>query len=45
MKKLNLKIMTKQLADSLAKESAVREKRVEGGIVGRRGKTREKKGK
>ena len=45
MKKLNMKIMTKQLSDTLAKEVAVREKKSEGGIAVRRGQTKDKKGK
>jgi len=43
MKKLNVKIMTKQLADTVAKETAVREKKVEGGIAVRRGQLKGKR--
>jgi hypothetical protein len=43
-KKLNVKIMTKQLADTVAKEVAFRNKKVEGGIAVRRGQTKGKKG-
>ena len=45
MKKLNIKIMTKQVADALAKEITVREKKVEGGIAVKRGQIKGKKGK
>ena len=45
MKKLNVKMMTKQLADTVAKKLAVREKKSEGGIAVRRGQTKGKKGK
>jgi hypothetical protein len=45
MKKLNVKMMTKQLADTVAKEIAVREKKSEGGIAVKRGQTKAKKGK
>jgi hypothetical protein len=45
MKKVNVKMMTKQLADMLAKELAVREKKAEGGIAVRRGQSKGKKGK
>jgi hypothetical protein len=45
MKKVNVKMMTKQLSDTLAKELAVRERKVEGGIAVRRGQTKGKKGK
>ena len=45
MKKLNVKMMTKQLSDTLAKELALREKKAEGGIAVRRGQTKGKKGK
>jgi hypothetical protein len=45
MKKLNVKIMTKQVADALAKEIAVRGKKAQGGIGVRRGQTRGEKGK
>jgi hypothetical protein len=45
MKKLNVKIMTKQVADTLAKEIAVREKKVEGEIAVRRGQIKGEMGK
>ena len=45
MKKLNVKIMTKQLTETLAKELAFREKKSEGGIAVRRGQTKVKKDK
>jgi hypothetical protein len=45
MKKLNVKIMTKQVADTLAKEIAVRGKKAQGGIAVRRGQTKGEKGK
>jgi len=45
MKKQNVKMMTKQLADTVAKEVAQREKKPEGGIAARRGSTNGKKGK
>jgi hypothetical protein len=45
MKKLNVKIMTKQLAHTLAKELAMHEKKVEGGITVRRGQAKGKKGR
>ena len=45
MTKLNVKILTKQLADTIAKEVAVREKKAEGGIAVRRGQIKGKKGK
>jgi hypothetical protein len=45
MTKLNVKIMTKQLADTVAKEIAVREKKAEGGIAVKRGQIKSKKGK
>jgi hypothetical protein len=45
MKKLNVKIMTKQLAKTLAKEVAFRNKKVEGGIAVRRGQTKGEKNK
>ena len=44
MKKLNVKIITKQVADAIAKEVAVRGKKVEGGIAVRRGQIKGKKG-
>ena len=40
MKKLNVKMMTKQLAHTLAKEVAFREKKAQGGIAVRRGQTK-----
>lgn len=40
MAKLTVKLMTKQLADTLAKEVALRKKKVEGGIAVRRGQTK-----
>ena len=45
MKKLNVKLMTKNLADSLAKEIAFRGKKAEGGIAVRRGQTKGEKKK
>jgi hypothetical protein len=45
MKKLNVKMMTQQLANTLAKEVALRTKKAEGGIAVRRGQTKGKKGK
>jgi hypothetical protein len=45
MKKVNVKMMTKQLSDTLAKELALRGKKAEGGIAVRRGQTKGKKGK
>lgn len=45
MKKLNIKMMIKQIADTLAKEVAMRGKKAEGGIAARRGQTKGKKGK
>jgi hypothetical protein len=45
MKKLNVKIMTKQLAETFAKQSAVREKKAEGGIAVKRGQTKDKMSK
>jgi hypothetical protein len=45
MKKLNVKIMTKQVADTLAKEIAVRGKKAQGGIAVRREHTKGEKGK
>jgi hypothetical protein len=44
MKKLNIKIMTKQVADTLAKEIAVRGKKVDRGIAVKRGQIKGKKG-
>jgi|AP3Bu8745761321_1050154.scaffolds.fasta_scaffold168351_1 hypothetical protein len=44
-KTLNIKNMTKHLADMLAKEVAFREKKVQGGIAVRRGQTKGEKGK
>ncbi len=44
-KKFNVNVLTKQLADTLAKEIAVREKKAEGGIAVRRGQIKGKKGK
>ena len=44
MKKLNVKIMTKQVANTLAKEIAVREKKVDGGFAVKRGQIKGKKG-
>ena len=45
MKKVNVKMMTKQLSDTLAKELAFRGKKAQGGIAVRRGQTKDKKGK
>lgn len=45
MKKLNVKIMTKGIADTLAKEIAFRGKKAEGGIAVRRGQLKGKKSK
>jgi hypothetical protein len=45
MKKLSVKIMTKQLAESLAKEVAFRGKKAERGIAVRRGQTKVEKNK
>ncbi len=45
MKKLNVKMMTKQLADTLAKEVVLREKKGDGGIAVRRGQSKGKIGK
>ena len=45
MKKLNVKILTKQLNDSVAKEIALRAKKVESGIAVRRGQIKDRKGK
>ncbi len=44
-KKLNVKIMTKQLAETLAKEVAFRAKKAQGGIAVRRGQTKVEKAK
>ena len=44
-KTLNIKIMTKQLSDALAKEVAFRGKKAQGGIAVRRGQTKGEKGK
>jgi hypothetical protein len=44
-KKLHINVMTKQLADTLAKEVAIREKKAEGGIAVRRGQIKGKKEK
>ncbi len=44
-KTLNIKIMTKQLTDTLAKEVAFRGKKAQGGIAVRRGQTKGEKGK
>ena len=44
-KKLNIKIMTKGLADTLAKEIAFRGKKAEGGIAVRRGQIKGEKNK
>jgi hypothetical protein len=44
-KTLNIQIMTKQLADTLAKEVAFREKKAQGGIALRRGQTKGEKSK
>ena len=44
-KKLHINVMTKQLADTLAKEVALREKKAEGGIAVRRGQIKGKKEK
>jgi hypothetical protein len=45
MKKLNVNIMTKRLAEKLAKEVAFRNKKTEGGIAVRNGQVKGKKGK
>ena len=45
MKKLNVKMMTKQLADTVAKEVAFREKKSERGIAVRRGQAKGEKNK
>ena len=44
-KTLSIKIMTKQLSDTLAKEVAFREKKAQGGLAPRRGQTKGEKGK
>jgi hypothetical protein len=44
-KTLNAKLMTKQLADTLAKETAIRGKKAEGGIAARRGQIKGEKNK
>ena len=44
-KTLNIKIMTKQLTATLAKEIAFRGKKAQGGIAVRRGQTKGEKGK
>ncbi len=44
MKKVNVNIMTKRLAETVAKEVAFRKKKVEGGIAVRRGQIKGKKG-
>jgi hypothetical protein len=45
MTKLAVKLMTKQLADTVAKEVALRKKKVEGGIAVRRGQIKGEKRK
>jgi hypothetical protein len=45
MTKLAVKLMTKQLADKVAKEAALRKKKVDGGIAVRRGQTKDEKRK
>lgn len=45
MKNPNVKMMTKQLAGTLAKKRAVREKKTDSGIADKRGQTRGKKGR
>ena len=45
MKKLNVKMMTKQVADTLAKEVAFRGKKAQAGMAVRRGQTKGEKGK
>jgi hypothetical protein len=42
-KTLNIRIMTKQLADTLAKEVAFRGKKAQGGIAIRQGRQRERR--
>jgi hypothetical protein len=44
-KTLNINIMTKHLADTLAKEVAFRGKKAQGGIAVRRGQTKGEKSK
>ena len=44
-KTLNIKIMTKQLSDTLAKEVAFRGKKAQAGMAVRRGQTKGEKGK
>jgi hypothetical protein len=44
-KTLNVKIMTKQLADTVAKATALRGKKAEGGIAARRGQIKGEKNK
>jgi hypothetical protein len=44
-KTLNIKVMTKHLADTLSKEIAFRGKKAQGGIAVRRGQTKGEKGK
>jgi hypothetical protein len=44
-KKLNVNVMTKKLADTLARENALRGKKAEGGIAVRRGQTKGEKNK
>jgi hypothetical protein len=44
-KKLNVNVMTKTLADTLAKETALRAKKADGGIAVRRGQTKGEKNK
>jgi hypothetical protein len=43
MKKLKVRIMTKQLADKVEKEITLRGKKAEGGIAVRRGQTKGEK--
>jgi hypothetical protein len=45
MKNRNVKLMSKQVADTLAKEVAVREKKSEKGIAVRRGQIKGEKNK
>ncbi len=45
MKKPNVEMMTKQLAETLAKKRAVRDKKLDAGIADKRGQSRGKKGK
>ena len=44
-KKLNVNVMTKKLAETVAKENAFRAKKAEGGIAARRGHTKGEKGR